>query len=116
MGWFFSILLFTVVSGVTATSTFRLKKTWALLDRNTATMISELQTLLSRDNNFKNYRAALRLVQPPLLPYLGVYLTDLTFIDQGNSDLLPGTQVRTSCCSFTPMLTLHSSSTSTNDG
>ena len=33
-------------------------------------------------------------LQPPMLPYLGPFLTDLAFIEQGNSNLLPGTEVR----------------------
>jgi len=82
-----------VISGVTATSTYRLKKTWALVDRNTLTIFEELNTLLSRDNNFANFRKALHKVQPPALPYLGVYLTDMIFVDQGNSDTLPGTVI-----------------------
>ena len=30
----------------------------------------------------------------PVLSYLGMHLTDLMFIDQGNPDILPGTNVR----------------------
>jgi len=33
-------------------------------------------------------------IAPPALPYPGLFLTDLAFIDSGNSDLLPGTEVR----------------------
>jgi len=57
-------------------------------------IFEELNTLLSRDNNFANFRKALHKIQPPALPYLGVYLTDMTFVDQGNPDLLTNTQVR----------------------
>lgn len=34
--------------------------------------------------NYKAYREALRVCTPPAVPYLGVYLTDLTFIEEGN--------------------------------
>lgn len=86
-----------VISGVTSTAIYRLKKTWALVDKNTMSIFEELNTLLSRDNNFANFRKALHKIQPPALPYLGVYLTDMTFVDQGNPDLLTGTQVRSFC-------------------
>ena len=39
---------------------------------------------------FKDYRAALHKAKPPSLPYLGMYLTDLTFIDDGNPDTVDG--------------------------
>jgi hypothetical protein len=34
---------------------------------------------------------------PPLLPYLGVTLTDLTFIDEGNPDLVSLALARDLC-------------------
>jgi hypothetical protein len=36
--------------------------------------------------NFAEYRQRLKTTIAPCLPFLGVYLTDLTFIDDGNSD------------------------------
>lgn len=50
---------------------------------------------MSSKNNFKNYRAALvdamkKLTSedPPILPYFGIYLRDITFLDEGNPDFL----------------------------
>ena len=82
-----------VISGITSTAIYRLKKTWAIVDKNSMSIFEELNTLLSRDNNFANFRKALHKIQPPALPYLGVYLTDMTFVDQGNPDQLTGTQL-----------------------
>lgn len=42
----------------------------------------------SRDNNFKIFRDSLRTVSPPSIPFLGLYLSDLTFIEEGNSNYL----------------------------
>lgn len=36
--------------------------------------------------SFKTYRTALRDATPPCLPYLGVHLSDLVFIEDGNAD------------------------------
>lgn len=42
--------------------------------------------------NFAEYRQRLKTTVAPCLPFLGVYLTDMTFIDDGNADhrLSPG--------------------------
>ena len=49
-----------------------------------------MNSLMARGStNYKNFRAYLHNVNPPCIPYLGVYLTDLTFIEDGNKDNLP---------------------------
>ena len=46
--------------------------------------------LLSPISGYREYRVALHSnLQKPALPYLGLYLTDLTFIQDGNSDYHP---------------------------
>ena len=37
--------------------------------------------LLSSEKSYSNYRSCIHNISPPLVPYLGVYLTDLTFIE-----------------------------------
>ena len=52
----------------------------------------ELQTLtdlVAPKSQYANYRKVLKELKPPAIPFLGVYLTDLTFIDLGNPDYLP---------------------------
>jgi son of sevenless-like protein len=44
---------------------------------------------MSAEGNFKEYRAALHSVNPPLIPYMGVYLKDLTFIGKNNNSNKP---------------------------
>jgi hypothetical protein len=46
----------------------------------------DCQTLLARDQNFKMLRQYLHAVDPPVIPYLGMYLTDLIFIEDGNGN------------------------------
>jgi len=40
--------------------------------------------------NYNVYRSHLHSCVPPLLPYLGQYLTDLTMIQEGNPDMKDG--------------------------
>ncbi len=38
---------------------------------------------MSSDGRFRNLRDALHRTDPPCIPYLGMYLSDLTFIEEG---------------------------------
>jgi hypothetical protein len=42
--------------------------------------IEELFKLVSQNKNYKEFRSLLKSTVPPYIPYIGVYLTDLTFI------------------------------------
>jgi len=50
-------------------------------------LFQALQTLCSSEQNYKAFRAHLRSVELPCIPYLGMYLTDLTFIEDGNPNM-----------------------------
>lgn len=82
--------VFEIVSGITCASIFRLQKTWDCLDTKHLEIFKDLQALVSRDGNFKRLRELVSVINPPCIPYIGLYLSDLTFIDDGNPDLLNG--------------------------
>lgn len=42
-----------------------------------------MRLLIKTEKNFSNYREALHVANPPCIPFLGVYLTDLVFIEDG---------------------------------
>jgi len=45
-----------------------------------------ISQLVHSQDNYKTLRNSLRTLTPPCIPYLGMYLTDLTFIEDGNVD------------------------------
>jgi son of sevenless len=105
-------LIFEVTSGMTNSAVFRLSKTWdgvksgqssltnvvhrvaasgedAILNASPSRFWQEMERLVSSSKNFQYYKAQLRRKNAPCIPYLGVNLSGLTFIEQGNNDFLP---------------------------
>jgi len=54
------------------------------MDPKSVEAFEVLKKLMSSDGNFEAFRTALHSESPPSIPYLGMYLTDLTFIEDGN--------------------------------
>lgn len=82
-----------VISGISSASVFRLYRTRSLIGRQAMAEFVDLSNLISTECNSLAMRNWLKQVQPPVLPYLGMYLTDLMFTDSGNPDFLPGTRL-----------------------
>ncbi|XP_007550617.1 ras-specific guanine nucleotide-releasing factor RalGPS2 isoform X2 [Poecilia formosa] len=71
-----------VVSGLQSAPIFRLTKTWALLSRKDKSTFDRLDYLMSKEDNYKRLRdfiSSQSMVS--CIPYLGMYLSDLTYID-----------------------------------
>jgi len=84
-----------ILSALQSASVHRLRQTWDLLPPKTWEIFQSFLTLLEPEGNFLNYREALRIARHkgPVVPYLGLYLTDLVFIEDGNPDFIPGTKL-----------------------
>lgn len=84
----------TIVAGLSMGAISRLHKTWKSLETKSPKLYEtykELQELVSPRAQYANYRKYLKEISVPAIPFLGVYLTDLTFLDLGNADFLPDT-------------------------
>lgn len=83
LGNFNGMMVF--LSGLQSRCISRLKKPWSPKKR---AIVDDLSHLI--ENNFKELRR-LQSQTSPCVPYIGMSLTDLTFIEDGNPDFLPET-------------------------
>lgn len=66
----------------------RLKKTWEQVSSRTTQSLNAIRKVMGSNRNFQEYREMIHSVNPPCIPFLGIYLQDLTFIEDGNPDYL----------------------------
>ncbi|CAL8081324.1 unnamed protein product [Calicophoron daubneyi] len=72
-----------ICAALVNSSVYRLRRTWERVSKQTKQSIDRLQMLVASDGRFKSMREALHRCDPPCIPYLGMYLTDLSFIEEG---------------------------------
>ena len=73
------------------TSITRLKQTWSNLSRKypkTHEQFLLLSDIVSPKQQYAKYRKCIQSWTPPILPFFGVFLTDLTFAELGSPDLI----------------------------
>ncbi|KAI8827072.1 ras guanine nucleotide exchange factor domain-containing protein [Fimicolochytrium jonesii] len=80
--------LMSILAGLNSAPVHRLNRTRELLSARIRNMFEALRATMTPLKNFSAYRETLHSVNPPCVPFLGFYLTDLTFIEDGNSDML----------------------------
>uniref|UniRef100_A0A671K6I1 Ras-GEF domain-containing protein n=1 Tax=Sinocyclocheilus anshuiensis TaxID=1608454 RepID=A0A671K6I1_9TELE len=90
--------LVSVVSALQSAPIFRLSKTWALISRKDKATFEKLDFLTSKEENYNRMREYIKsLKMAPCIPYLGIYLFDMTYIDSAYpaSDSIIETEQRT---------------------
>lgn len=50
----------------------------------------DLREACFHEKNYANLRRLIQIAAPPLIPYPGMYLSDLLFTDEGNKDTIDG--------------------------
>ncbi|KAK0639138.1 ras guanine nucleotide exchange factor domain-containing protein [Cercophora newfieldiana] len=76
--------LMAITCALTDTSIKRLRITWENVSIKRKEMLKSLQSIVEFNQNYKVLRSRLHDHVPPCLPFLGMFLTDLTFVDVGN--------------------------------
>ena len=76
--------LMAIIAALKSATIQRMKKTWEVVSQKTRTSLEELTEVLDVSRNRAALRQRLQVSSPPCIPFLGMYLTDLTFVDDGN--------------------------------
>jgi hypothetical protein len=84
--------LMAIICSLNSSTIVRLKRTWEVVSQKRKDMLKGLQAIVEPDKNYAVLRKRLHDHVPPCLPFVGTYLTDLTFVDAGNPSTkqLPG--------------------------
>lgn len=69
---------------------YRLKKTKASISHKYQKQFDELERLVSNNLNYKNLRAKVHVNAMPLIPFPGVYQSDLVYLDSCNKSVISG--------------------------
>jgi son of sevenless-like protein len=72
----------TIISSLNSYIVKGLNKTWKVLNKQSSALFNNLNEFCSYEGNYANIRAEL-LTQKPCVPYLGLILKDLAFIEEG---------------------------------
>lgn len=82
--------MFAIYCALKANPVHRLKRTLDLLKAKSLKRLDAIKVLFQADSNSRNYRDALRHVTKACTPHLGIFLTDLIYIHDGNPDSMLG--------------------------
>lgn len=81
--------LMAIQCALNSSTIARLKKTWDGLSTKYRGMMDQQRRAVEHTRNYAGYRARLRNTTPPAIPFLGLFLTDLTFCHEGNAATRP---------------------------
>lgn len=79
--------LMAIICSLNSSMISRLKRTWEIVSQKTKTILEHLRAIVDVSRNYAVLRQRLQGHVPPCLPFVGTYLTDLTFVDHGNQSL-----------------------------
>jgi hypothetical protein len=89
-----------VHTGLESLPVSRLKRTWEELGDDWTAQRNKISEILTPDRNYKQLRQHISYCDPPLVPFIGLYLKDLTFIEDGNPTVTTGDLINFEKCTM----------------
>lgn len=77
--------LMAIIASLDCSMVQRLKRTWEVMNKKAKARFDELKAVIECSQNYASLRRAVDNAIAPCLPFLGIYLTDMTFVDAGNA-------------------------------
>jgi len=78
----------SIVSGLDNAAVYRLKYSKMKIKQSQLDKYEELRRIINPQESYKAYRNLLAKSSPPCIPHIGILLTDLVFIEDGNPDII----------------------------
>ncbi|KAJ7729643.1 ras guanine nucleotide exchange factor domain-containing protein [Mycena maculata] len=82
-----------ITAGLNTPPIRRLKRTWEQVNQRSMVQFGACEMTIDSNKNFTKYRSMMTSVIPPCVPFIGVFLSTLQFIQDGNPDNLQGSLV-----------------------
>jgi len=75
--------LMAVLSGLNEAPVYRLRLTRQEVPQKLMEVFTALLEVMSAEKSYGNYRTEIAKSKPPIIPYIGVYMRDLVYHDEG---------------------------------
>lgn len=79
---------FAITMGLSNMAVARLTQTWERLPSKLKRTFSQFESLIDPSRNQRRYRIFISKLEPPIIPFMPLFLKDMTFAHEGNKTYL----------------------------